>query len=645
MHPHSLIRHPTVKLAGAIILGVVAVAVVFLLGFDFKGFAERRASAALGRPVTIGDLHLQLFPLEVVIADLNVADVVITTQDSQKPPSNKPPFMKAEHVDAAVAFWRLLVGDVLFKRLAIENAVARIERRPDGSLSWDVNDPDTKTEVAEKPSLPEIRDLRLKGVQLLYRDDTNKTRLTLRFDTTDAADGKEPTLLVKGDGTYQGQPSTLTATGGSILKLRDAETPYPVDAKLVSGATTILVKGTVLDPITIAGLNINLTAKGEGAADLYRVAGIALPSTPAYVIESHLDSEGARWIFKNLHWTMGKSDFLGELVWDVSDKTPLLTGKLDAKVVALDDLGGFIGAAPGNREAPVEEKREAAERERGKRVTAPEPEQSVAAELVIPDQTIDLEKLNSMNAKVQLSAQKVIEAGFPIDTFKTEVVLQTGMLSLKPLVFTADAGKVTINLTIDGRASPAKTTVDATLQGFPLQRIVGKTGGDNTSWGGIGGLAMGGGQLSLFIVELMGVDIAEALGIILTKDRPTQIRCVVGDFALDRGKMTARTMVADTNDTIFRGNGSIDLGREVMDMRIHAKPKDVSPVTLRSKILLTGTFADPHIGPDPKGLILQGAAAVALGVLLTPLGSLIALIDPGGGKDANCQELFKEAAK
>ncbi len=56
-------------------LGVLAAAFVFLLLFDFKSFAERRATAALGRPVTIGVLEVKFFPLECALDDLLVADV------------------------------------------------------------------------------------------------------------------------------------------------------------------------------------------------------------------------------------------------------------------------------------------------------------------------------------------------------------------------------------------------------------------------------------------------------------------------------------------------------------------------------------------------------------------------------------------
>lgn len=569
--------------------------------------------------------------------------------------------MQARRINAVVAFWKLFLGRTVFRHLAVVEGLARIERKPDGTLSWQL--PDSNDAAA----VPEVQDLRLSNVKLLYRDPTHKTDLALNLSTQEHG-AEPPTLTVKGEGRYEDQASKVEVTGGSVLTLRDKTHPYPINGTFVSGATSITIKGTVTDPQTISGLNVNLLIKGQDGADLYRVAGVALPPTPPYVIDTHLDRDERRWIFKDLKWTMGRTDLTGELVWDLSNKTPLLTGQLHGRTVALVDLGGFIGAAPGEAKTPTEERRQAADRERERRVEAPKPEQSVATELVIPDKVLDLQKLNSMNAKVHFEADQIVDEHVPLDRLKAEIELQDGVLKLKPLEFGADKGKITIQLTVDGRARPVKTTMEATMQGFPLQRLVGKAGGGNTSWGSIGGhaefsgtgdsmhrvlassngnvgVAVAGGQISLFLVELMGVDLAEALGIMLTKDKPTPIRCIVGDFALESGKMSARTMVADTGDTLFRGNGSVNLGREVFDMRVHAKPKDISPATLRSKLVLSGTFAHPSFGPDAKAMALRGGAAAALGVLLTPLASLLVLVDIGGGKDANCTALLKEAEK
>ena len=639
-------------IVGGIALGIIALVAGFLLLFDFKSFFERRASAALQRPVTVADLHLRIFPFKVVLDDLKVADAAL----GEAAPADKPALMSAVHVDSSVGFWRLLFGD---------KGLTRIERQPDGTLSWDIARTDAEKASGEPPRLPEIHDLRLHDVLIVYRDDRTKSLMNLTVNTQEA-EGTPPTLTVKGEGTYGGQPSTLEATGGAILTLRDKENPYPIDASMTSGTTMVAVKGAVVDIANLTGLDVTLQVAGADAADLYRLAGIALPPTPAYTLSTRLDHEGPRWMFKNLKWILGQSDLAGELVWDLSDKKPLLTGSLKGAVVALKDFGGFIGAAPGEKETPVEVRRAAADQERERRATTevPPEEKTVAAELVIPDRAIDIAKLNSMNAEFHLEAAKIIEAGLPLDKLRADVALKDGVLTLKPLIFEANQGEINITLTMNGTKQPMTADVTAVVTGYPLERLLGKNV-DNTSWGSIGGrielhgtgnsmhrilassngdvgLAVGGGQISLFVVELMGIDLAETLGILLTKDKPTQIRCMVADFGIEKGRMTARRVVADTNDTIFTGTGNIDLGGEVLDMRVRAKPKDISPISLRSKLLLTGTFANPSFGPDAKAMILKGGLAAALGVILTPVASLIALIDRGGGKDADCAALIKE---
>lgn len=48
--------------------------------------------------------------------------------------------------------------------------------------------------------------------------------MTLHVETQER-ENSETTLTVKGEGTFAGQPSTLEATGGAILTLRDKQNP------------------------------------------------------------------------------------------------------------------------------------------------------------------------------------------------------------------------------------------------------------------------------------------------------------------------------------------------------------------------------------------------------------------------------------
>jgi len=74
-------------------------------------------------------------------------------------------------------------------------------------------------------------------------------------------------------------------------------------------------------------------------------------------------------------------------------------------------------------------------------------------------------------------------------------------------------------------------------------------------------------------------------------------------------------------------------------MTLSPQPKDFSVLSLRSPIHISGTFKKPKVRPD-KMLAIRIGASVLLGVLATPLASLIPLIETGPGEDNNCKALI-----
>lgn len=63
---------------------------------------------------------------------------------------------------------------------------------------------------------------------------------------------------------------------------------------------------------------------------------------------------------------------------------------------------------------------------------------------------------------------------------------------------------------------------------------------------------------------------------------------------------------------------------------------------MRTPVTLKGTFDKPSIGVEPGPLAAKVGAAAALGALLTPLASILAFIDPGGGKDHDCYTYLEQ---
>ena len=80
-----------------------------------------------------------------------------------------------------------------------------------------------------------------------------------------------------------------------------------------------------------------------------------------------------------------------------------------------------------------------------------------------------------------------------------------------------------------------------------------------------------------------------------------------------------------------------------IDLRLVAHSKHASLIALRGPIRIGGTFKKPEVRPEAGPVAARVGAAIALGVLLTPVASLLALVDPGGAKDSNCAALIEQA--
>lgn len=284
---------------------------------------------------------------------------------------------------------------------------------------------------------------------------------------------------------------------------------------------------------------------------------------------------------------------------------------------------------------------------------------------ILPSRALALDRLNAMDADVRYQADSIhMEHPFAFQSITTHLRLHEGVLRLDPLKAGFAGGTLTGTLELDGHASPVRAKVVAEVrqarlaQLFPTvelaRRSAGTLGanmslaGQGDTLGAILGSADGtfsmvsaGGALSHLLVELMGLDAGQALGLLLGQDRETQLRCAVTVFDVKKGVAHSELMVLDTVDTRVDGSGTLDLARERLDFRFNPQPKDPSILVARSPVLIGGTFADPKLSIDKGALLARLGSAVLLG-LVNPLAALIPLIETGPGSDADCGALVAE---
>jgi uncharacterized protein involved in outer membrane biogenesis len=133
------------------------------------------------------------------------------------------------------------------------------------------------------------------------------------------------------------------------------------------------------------------------------------------------------------------------------------------------------------------------------------------------------------------------------------------------------------------------------------------------------------------------------LGLILTKNQQeTAVRCGVANFRAGDGDLKATTLLIDTAHVLVTGSGQIDLKSEAMDLSLQGQPKQARLLRLRTPITVRGTLLQPKVGVQAGKLAGQAGGALALGALLTPVAALLAFVDGGLAKDANCAGLISQ---
>jgi uncharacterized protein involved in outer membrane biogenesis len=383
---------------------------------------------------------------------------------------------------------------------------------------------------------------------------------------------------------------------------------------------------------------------------------MVLPDSPPYKLSGRLVHQGNDWVFDPFQGKVGDSDLAGSLTYAKGGQRPFLKANLKSKLLDFDDLGPLVGAPPktgaGETAAP-EQRAQSARREAGKRL--------------LPEEKFGVESWQRMDADVTLAADKVQRPKqLPIDKLQTHLVLRDSVLRLQPLNFGMAGGRVTSDVVLDARKQPVQGTMKVDVQGLKLGPLFPTLGasmrdalgtlygradlkGQGTSVAqllgtsdGKANFAVDGGRIGALLVELIGLDIAESVMLLGRKHEQVELRCAVSGFEVKDGVARADSFVVDTSDTLIKVEGAVSLADETLDLETKPYPKDMSPLALRTPLVMTGPMRDPKVRPKVGRLAARVAAGAALSAIAPPLGAL-ALIETGPGKDANCGELLAEA--
>lgn len=618
---------------------LAAAIVVLLLLWDwnwFRGPVERMVQARTGRALHIGNLDVDLGRTSTVRADR------ITFANA--PWAKRPDMARADRVEIDLRLWPLLRGSVQLSEIRLTRPDLLLQTAPRRG------DPGNWAFLAggNGGRTVQLKRLRVDDGRLQFQDEAGRTdiQLDVRSGTAKHATAAPP-LLLEGKGQWRGASFTVRGGTESPLELADSDHPFRLHLDGRAGATHAVATGTLTNPFQLQVFDLQLRLSGQDLEDLYPLVGLALPSSPPYRLDGRLKRDYQVWRYEKFSGQVGDSDLAGDVRIDVAGERPRLTAALVSRRLDFDDLAGFVGAPPRTGDG------ETANAEQKARAAA-----LAAKPTVLPDTPYDLAKLRAMDADVRWKAQRINSPSLPLDDMDAHLLLDDGLLRLEPLNFGVAGGDIRSTVRMDARRPQITTALDASVRGVQLGQLFPDAKLAEQASGGIGGrvrlsgtgnsiaamlgssdgsvaLGMGRGHVGNLLMELAGLDVAESLKFLFTGDRQIPLRCAFADFGVEDGLMEARSLALDTTDTLIVGEGSVSLKREELDLLLRPRPKDKSILALRSPLRIGGTFKDPSFRPDFKALGLRGAIALTLGSI-TPPAALLATIETGPGKDADC---------
>jgi hypothetical protein len=630
----------------AVLVSLFMGALIYLYFLDWnamRGPVGRYVSHRLGREVRIeGDLKVHLFSWTPSLVAQHVT-IANPSWVQQKYAADIGRFA------ASVRLMPLLRGRTILPNVEFDDADMLLVRDAIGHTNWD-----GLGSAKGAFKLPPIQRFAVSNGHLKIDDRVRKLLFEGTVSSNERVGAGDRAFQLIGDGTLNGNKFLADVHGGPLLNV-EVDKPYHFAADLRAGATHVTADGNLPRPFHLDRVWAKTEFSGPTMSDLYYLTGLVFPMTPPYHLTGTMARDGAVFRLTGLDGIVGGSDLHGDMTV-LTDQTPtFLRARLSSRVLRFVDLGPLIGTPPVSHSK-----------------INPTPAKSLAKAVAaagphaLPDTPLDVDRVRQMNADVQYDAASVKSEDFPLRDFHMHLLLDNGVMTLNPLTFDFLRGKLAGSVKIDARKDTPVSDVDARLTNIRLEQFVKGSPppvegllearaklhavGNSihkaaSNANGAVTLVVLSGKMRKSFAEFTGIDVLNGVGLLLANDKSdTDLRCAVVRFDAHNGGLTSEQFTVDTKSVLIQGKGNVDMKNETMDFEVSGKPKEFRIGRLRAPITISGPITGPHVGIKAGAALGQGGVATALG-LLNPFAALIAFVDPGLAKDANCGALTQTAAK
>ncbi|OSP53659.1 AsmA family protein [Pseudoruegeria sp. SK021] len=309
---------------------------------------------------------------------------------------------------------------------------------------------------------------------------------------------------------------------------------------------------------------------------------------------------------------LGQSVFTEDLVLTVAGARPRLSGKISTPVLYLADIGlrpdgpWQTGESDKDQSAPV---------------------------------SLPFDALRTIDLSLLVDVDQIEGVDMSIDRGILDLALDDGVLQVNPLRFDTVGGSFNINANVNARMSPATIVLDAVGENIVLKEVFSQihknipidgdldmqlnltSRGDTftdiiASLDGSADVGISRGHIYNRHFDLLGASLIHWLMLGKEARAVPDIRCFVGQFAVDAGDARIKALLLETSATISRASGNFNLARETLDIF-------VQPHSLTSRLLIStpyrveGPWRAPHVDYSRLRLAARAVEELALAPIFT----------------------------
>jgi uncharacterized protein involved in outer membrane biogenesis len=595
------LARPGARIAVALALALAALVVSFDWNW-FRAPLVRYLTHTSGREVRIDDLDVDLGASLVPTVRLRGLYV------ENAPWAARQPLVTAEEVSFTVSLKSLWQRRPVITRMTLVDADIDMERQADGLRNWRLRDPEDRSAGKVKVLTLEARRTRLRWVN---------RALDLEFVVTTSdpalADRSNDALTtrVAFEGVYQGASFTGEALSGAVMSFRESGTRFPLRGHIVSRGTRLDVDGFFTDLFDIGPIDAQVRLSGPSLALLHPFVRVRPKPSRPYSAEAQLKQTAQVFDFSQLKATIGKTGLTGSVVYDRSADRPMLRASVHSAAADFEDVRPLLGMNASKTGA-------------GERGNGEDDRGGVSAGKLFPSTTLHTAALGAIDVRVTASARLFTAPAWPVmHDFRMQAQLERGVLEVKRIEAAVAGGRLAATLALDARQPIASAVVSAQLDGIRLETLVPSLSAKAGAAGGVsaridlqgrgdsiaaivgrsrGSLtaSMARGRISNLADAKLGFDIGKVVAIFLRGDSAIAINCGAIAFDVNDGIAKARSLTVDTEHTHVEGTGSIDLARELVNIRIVPEPKKPGLFTRRAAIRIGGALRGPAMSIEDR---------------------------------------------